>query len=163
MAQSAVLRCSWLLIGVVRRLRRFHRRVRVWGMSRLYAVDDDPAFLEIVESVATPMGFDVVTVARSAQFQSIYGGETDAIVLIDMIMPDVDGIELMNWMIAGEPPGAIIFVSGYGDHYPDMAFELARHRGLKHVETLLKPIKIAMLRKALEDARAAVVGAESPD
>ncbi|HTI85614.1 MAG TPA: response regulator [Alphaproteobacteria bacterium] len=129
-------------------------------MSRLYAVDDDRAFLEIIESVATPMGFDVVTVDKSKQFQSIYRGEADAIVLIDIIMPDMDGIEVMNWMTAGKPPGAIIFVSGYGDHYPDMAFELARDRGLKHIERLLKPIKIATLRKAFEDARAAVAGAE---
>jgi FixJ family two-component response regulator len=127
-------------------------------MSKLYAVDDDRSFLEIVEAVATPMGFEVVKVARSKTFQSIYRGEADAIVLIDMIMPEVDGIEVMNWMIAGQPPGAIIFVSGYGDHYPDMALELARHRGPKFTETLLKPIKVTALRTALDRARAAING-----
>jgi FixJ family two-component response regulator len=127
-------------------------------MSKLYAVDDDRTFLEVVESVAKPMGFDVVKIAQSKSFQSIYCGESDAIVVIDMIMPDVDGIELMSWMVAEKPPGAIIFVSGYGDHYPDMAGKMARHRGLKLVETLLKPIMIVDLRAALERARAAIAG-----
>lgn len=131
-------------------------------MSKLYAIDDDRSFLEIIEAVATPMGFAVVKVAQSKTFQTFYRGESDAIVLIDMIMPELDGIEVMNWMLEGKPPGAIIFVSGYGDHYPDMALELTRHRGLKRVETLLKPIKVAALRLALERARAAINGDPIP-
>jgi FixJ family two-component response regulator len=127
-------------------------------MSKLYAVDDDRAFLEVVAAVAEPMGFDVVTVAKSKRFQSIYGGEPDAIVVIDMIMPEVDGIEVMNWMCETRPQGAVVFVSGYGDHYPDIAGELARQKDLKRVETLLKPVKISALRAALDRARAAVAG-----
>ncbi|MGE5539130.1 MAG: response regulator [Gemmatimonas sp.] len=127
-------------------------------MTKLYAVDDDRAFLELVESVARSMGFEVVTVSRSSTFGTVYAGEPDAVIMIDMIMPEMDGLEVMNSVAARKPPGAIIFMSGFGDHYPDMAGELARMKGVKRVETLLKPVKLAHLRAALERARDAIAG-----
>lgn len=122
-------------------------------MIRLYVVDDDPGFLDLVEEVAAPMGFDTVVTTTPRRFQSLYAGEPDAVVMIDMVMPETDGIELLNWLIKSGAPGALIFVSGFAAHYTSMASSLAEAKGLKVAAELAKPVKLARLRAALATAR----------
>lgn len=122
-------------------------------MTRLYVVDDDRGFLDLVAEVAAPMGFDTVVTTTPKKFQSLYAGEADAVVMIDMVMPETDGIELLNWLIRSGPPGALIFVSGFAEHYTSMASALAEAKGLKVAGKLAKPVKLARMRDALATAR----------
>lgn len=122
-------------------------------MTRLYVVDDDRGFLDIVRDVAMPMGFDTVTASTPEAFKSLYGFEPDAVIMIDMIMPETDGIELLSWLSGRGPAGAVILVSGFGEHYTLSASALATAKGLAVTDRLSKPIRLARLREALEAAR----------
>jgi CheY-like chemotaxis protein len=122
-------------------------------MTRLYVVDDDWGFLEVVQEVAKPMGFDTVVAPAPKEFKSLCECEPDAVVMIDMVMPDTDGIELVKWLSQRGFVGKVILVSGFAEQYTEMARALAVASGLKVTGTLSKPVKLARLREALMAAR----------
>jgi two-component system response regulator AlgR len=64
------------------------------------------------------------------------------VVLLDIRMPEMDGIELARHLQKLDPPPAVIFTTAY-DAYAIRAFEVHA------VDYLLKPIRIARLREAL--------------
>lgn len=67
------------------------------------------------------------------------------IVLTDIRMPTMDGIELAQQLAASQQPPAIVFVTAY-DEFAVKAFELAA------ADYLLKPVTRARLRTALQRA-----------
>ena len=70
-------------------------------------------------------------------------------VLVDLIMPDIEGMELVQWLAERETSAPIILVTGYAPEYVALAKLLAEGRGLDSVVTPTKPIKVATLRRAL--------------
>lgn len=72
------------------------------------------------------------------------------VVLLDIRMPEMDGIELARHLQNLEHPPAVIFTTAY-DAYAIRAFELHA------VDYLLKPIRVARLREALARVAAAPV------
>jgi two-component system, LytTR family, response regulator AlgR len=69
------------------------------------------------------------------------------VVLLDIRMPEMDGIELAQHLQKQEAPPGVIFVTAY-DAYAIRAFELHA------IDYLLKPIRAGRLREALARARA---------
>jgi two-component system response regulator AlgR len=70
------------------------------------------------------------------------------VVLLDVRMPGMDGIEVAQHLRHLDPPPAVIFATAY-DSYAISAFDLHA------VDYLLKPIRAARLQEALARARAA--------
>jgi len=68
------------------------------------------------------------------------------LVLVDIRMPQMSGIEFARHALALESPPAIVFVTAY-DEYAIKAFEL------RALDYLLKPVRRARLQAALERAR----------
>lgn len=69
------------------------------------------------------------------------------VVLLDIRMPEIDGIEVAQHLQKLDNPPAVIFTTAY-DAYALKAFEVHA------VDYLLKPIRVARLLEALERARA---------
>jgi two-component system, LytTR family, response regulator AlgR len=70
------------------------------------------------------------------------------VVLLDIRMPEMDGIELAQHVQKLEPPPGVIFATAY-DAYAIRAFELHA------IDYLVKPIRSGRLKEALARARAA--------
>lgn len=68
------------------------------------------------------------------------------VVLLDVRMPGMDGIEAARHLSGAEPPPAIIFTTAYGDHALE-AFEA------RAVDYLVKPVRAERLATALRTAR----------
>lgn len=68
------------------------------------------------------------------------------VVLLDIRMPGMDGLEVARHMLQLEQPPAVIFTTAYGDHALE-AFET------QAVDYLLKPIHPDRLQQALDKAR----------
>ncbi len=101
--------------------------------KRLLIVDDEPRFAAFVERVAS----------RLDRRQ-----RPDTIVL-DMVMPDIDGNELILWLVDQRCRADIIIITGYHPDYAVNARLLAEMKGLRSVLTLSKPVSISRLRAAL--------------
>ncbi len=79
---------------------------------------------------------------------ALAAAEQPDVVLLDVRMPGMDGIEVAQHLRLIEPPPAVIFATAY-DSYAIRAFDLHA------VDYLLKPIRAARLQEALLRARAA--------
>ncbi len=81
--------------------------------QRILAVDDDPQTLRHVREVLTEAGYAPVVTGDHDALGRIVQVEQPALVLLDLMLPGTDGIELMRTVpeLAGLP---VIFISGYG-------------------------------------------------
>ncbi len=116
---------------------------------RLLAVDDNKPFLEFVRKVAVGLGYDVELTSDGAAFKKAYETFKPHTVVIDLIMPDIDGMELIQWLAEVETKALVIAVTGYSPEYANLAKMLGEGKGLSTVTALIKPVKAKDLRNAL--------------
>lgn len=117
--------------------------------KRVLIVDDEPRFATFVERIALQMGFEVEVTNHGREFQKAYVRKRPDIVVIDMVMPDIDGNELILWLVEQGCEADVIIITGYHPDYAANARLLAEFKGLRSVATLSKPVSIARLRQAL--------------
>lgn len=116
---------------------------------RLLVIDDEPLFREFVRRVAEGEGFEVVVAHDADSFMRAYSvGEPSAIIL-DLVMPDIEGIELLQYLASQGCRSRVFVVSGYNTDYPRLAKAVAGGRGMTNVEALAKPLDADRLRTAL--------------
>jgi DNA-binding NtrC family response regulator len=120
--------------------------------KRLLIVDDEPRFAAFVERVADRLGYAVEVTSHGRDFKAAYVRQTPDIVVIDMVMPDIDGNELVLWLVEQNCAADIVIITGYHPDYAVNARLLAEFKGLKSVQTLSKPIDVGRLREALLEA-----------
>lgn len=119
-------------------------------MSRLLVVDDNHDILNIVAEVAAQVGYGVEAVQDAKEFISAYTREKPDIVILDLVMPGMDGIELIRWMAEYGAPERVIITSGArGGEYCESAAALAHAFKVSSVATLPKPFRLAALREML--------------
>jgi CheY-like chemotaxis protein len=59
-------------------------------------IDDDPLALDLVEAVLAPEGWSVIRATGGEQGLSLVRCERPAVVLLDLLMPDIDGFEVVE-------------------------------------------------------------------
>jgi CheY-like chemotaxis protein len=120
--------------------------------TRVLIIDDEPEFSRFVERVASGLGYNAVVTASAEAFQAAYRKAAPDIIVLDIVMPDQDGIELVQWLIGQGCRARILIISGYGPGFADAARTIAEVKGNLKVSQLQKPIKLAQLRAQLQDA-----------
>ena len=122
------------------------------GRVRVLAVDDNPQDLRYVRDVLTRAGYAPIATGDPADVPRLLSEEKPHLVLLDMVLPGSDGIELMNDIRkAADVP--IIFLSMYGQDET-----VARALDMGAADYLVKPFSPtelaarirAALRKRLE-------------
>ena len=81
--------------------------------ARILVVDDDPNTLRYVNDTLTEAGYKALVTGEHLELAHIIRTEMPALVLLDLILPGTDGIELME-TIPGLSDLPVIFISGYG-------------------------------------------------
>jgi CheY-like chemotaxis protein len=117
--------------------------------KRLLVIDDEPAFGSFVKEVAEGMGYEVRVTAKADEFADTYESFDPTVIVLDVVMPEVDGIELVQWLAQEKCKAKIVIVTGYNPHYADAAKRLVSAGDLPSVMTLTKPVSLADLRGAL--------------
>ena len=84
-------------------------------------------------------------------FKRAYETFAPTLIVLDIVMPRTDGIELIKWLIERGATASIIVASGYNALYAKMAATLGSDRGLS-VSFLDKPFKIDALRDAIRES-----------
>lgn len=116
--------------------------------KRLLVVDDEPDFADFVKRGAKNMGYDVSALSDPNLFKDAYAAFKPDVIVLDMVMPGIEGIELVQWLAKQDCEARILVVSGYNPFYGKLAHGLGEVGGLR-VETHQKPISLAALRAAL--------------
>jgi CheY-like chemotaxis protein len=112
-------------------------------------IDDDPAIGEMVSAVAEGLRFEVRATVQADEFAEIYEEFQPTVVVLDLVMPEVDGIELAQWLAHVKSEAQVVFLTGHNPRFTDAARALADSGDLKSVTTLTKLISIAILRQAI--------------
>lgn len=115
---------------------------------RILIVDDEkPARDRLHRIIDSIEGFDAIAHAASGeQALAAYNESKPEIVLLDIRMPLMDGLEVAQHLMADDPPPAVIFTTAYSDHALE-AFETHA------VDYLLKPVRKERLIQALQTAK----------
>lgn len=116
---------------------------------RLLVVDDEPDFAEYVRKAATDLGYEARVCTRSVDFRRVYAEFAPTHVVLDVVMPEVDGIEIMQWLAAQGATARVIVTTGYNPQYAKMTGLVGADRGVQLIDTLTKPVRLADLRAAL--------------
>ena len=100
------------------------RSQRARDQVRILAVDDDPQALRYIRDALAGSGYAVIATGDPGDVPLLMAAEKPHLVLLDLMLPGVDGMELMqDIMVAGDVP--VIFVSAYGqDRLVARAFEM---------------------------------------
>ncbi|MBZ4194235.1 MAG: response regulator [Candidatus Contendobacter sp.] len=117
--------------------------------KRLLIVDDEPDFGEFARRVAQDLDYEVVVTTNSRSFQKSYAEFQPTLIMLDMVMPDMDGNELLLWLLQQNYAAGLIITTGYSPDYAQEAKTLAEFNGLHTVITLTKPVRLTDLRAIL--------------
>lgn len=126
--------------------------------NRLLVVDDEPELCEFVAALGRMTGYDVVTCCHGDEFKRLFAEIDPTIVVIDIVMPEVDGIELVRHLAAIDAGCSIVAVSGF-PAYLGMIKSLARSLGLTDVSGVTKPLVGDALKEILRSRRVVESGA----
>lgn len=120
-------------------------------MARILLADDDASSRDLVLRALAAEGHHVDGTTDGAEaLERLLARQGGYDVLVsDVQMPGMDGIELAAKALAAAPSLAVILISGYTE-------QLERARGIRarHVGTLLKPFALEQIRAAVRAALA---------
>lgn len=111
-------------------------------MSRkplLAAFDDDRNILEVVSGIAEQAGFRVETGTDASQFGGMFADEAPEVIVLDLQMPKMDGIEVLRMLADRKISSGIILLTGMDERTMAAAEGYGRARGLNMLATLQKP------------------------
>lgn len=113
-------------------------------------IDDELGFREFVGKVASSAGYEVEVTSNANDFMRLYKSFDPTVIVMDMILPEMDGFELMQWLISQDCEARILVVTGYNPHYAELAETIGTSAGRLDVQTLTKPVALSDLRAALD-------------
>ena len=121
--------------------------------GHVLVVDDEPDIRELVRDILVDEGYQVEVAANGESARSALRARRPDLILLDIWMPDVDGISLLReWSERGGVPCPVIMISGHGS--VETAVEATRLGAYDFIE---KPISLAKLlvtvQRALEAGR----------
>lgn len=117
---------------------------------RLLVIDDEEGFGVFVQRCADDLGFAVRVTTKAQDFMDAFESFDPDLIVLDLVMPEIDGIDLINWLADRECTAKVIFTTGYDASYADHASTLGIAKGLAVAGILLKPFRLAELREMLE-------------
>jgi len=116
--------------------------------KRILVVDDEIGIRELLHDILQDEGYQVVLAENAAAARAIRLHERPDIVLLDIWMPDCDGISLLKeWASAGLLSMPVVMMSGHGTI--DTAVEATRIGAFDFLE---KPIALQKLLKTVSAA-----------
>jgi two-component system, OmpR family, response regulator len=84
------------------------------GKTRLLVVEDEPTILELLSGSLRFAGFDVLTAATGAEALRAAARARPDLILLDVMMPDGDGFEVLHQIRSGGPHVPVIFLTARG-------------------------------------------------
>jgi CheY-like chemotaxis protein len=119
-------------------------------MIRILLVDDDDMSRGAIHKMLERAGYAVESTSDGDEVIRMYGQQEADLVITDLIMPDKDGLEIIQDLRRLNPQVRILAISGGGRVDANEYLAVARKFGA--VEVLSKPFTKDDLRKAVDAA-----------
>lgn len=115
--------------------------------KKLLLVDDEEGIRKVLGISLMDMGYAVLTAENGVDALAVFRTEKPAIVLTDIKMPEMDGIQLLRTIKSENPDTEVIMITGHGDM--DLAIKSLK---LEATDFVTKPIHDDILEIALQRA-----------
>jgi two-component system response regulator FixJ len=126
--------------------------------GRICLVDDDPDVRESLEALLSTAGFETAAFASAAEFLAAFDPDRTACVLLDVRMPGMDGLALLETLGAARRGVPIVMMTGHAD--VPMAVRAMKAGAADFVE---KPFASARLLDGIRAAIGRSAARPSPD
>ena len=117
--------------------------------QKILVIDDEIDVGEFVSEAAQAIGFDCTATTDAKTFLETLTPET-TLILLDLMMPEMDGVELLRLLGERKCKAGIVLMSGVGKRTMESAEQLAHTLGLSIVGHLQKPFRLAELEQVLK-------------
>ena len=121
-------------------------------LPRILVVDDDDLVREMISSILTSYGYDLAEATDGKIAIRMYNEQPFDLVITDLIMPDMDGIELITGLQGVDQNVKIIAISGGMVGASQTYLKTANLMGAQY--TLPKPFKMEELLNVVSTALA---------
>jgi len=122
----------------------------------LLLIDDEPALATFVASAAQECDYHPAVATDEGDFRRRYGEQRPDVVVLDLGMPGMDGVELLRFLSEEKFRGPVLIISGFDRRVLDSAFRLGKALGLTMVGPLEKPTRLEELETILREVRPVV-------
>jgi EAL domain-containing protein (putative c-di-GMP-specific phosphodiesterase class I)/ActR/RegA family two-component response regulator len=116
--------------------------------QKILVIDDEGDVGEFVSAAAQAVGFDCTATTDAKTFLDALTPDT-TLILLDLLMPKMDGVELLRLLGEQKCKSDIVLMSGVGKRVLETAEQLAQVLGLSIVGRLQKPFRLAELEEVL--------------
>ena len=108
---------------------------------RLLVIDDESQNLGLIESALEQQGLEILTASNPEVGLALFKEKRPEIVLLDLVMPKINGMDLLEQIIANDPGAEVILMTGY--YSAESAVEAIRKGAADY---LTKPLDVGKLR-----------------
>ena len=115
--------------------------------TKVLIVDDEPAIREVLEIILQEWGCDVRLASDGAEARDLVESYDPEIVISDVVMPQLSGLDLLRILKAGNPNRPVILVTEHASI--DLAVESMKHGAQ---DFITKPLDYPKLRSILKAA-----------
>jgi EAL domain-containing protein (putative c-di-GMP-specific phosphodiesterase class I)/ActR/RegA family two-component response regulator len=116
---------------------------------RMLVVDDDKMICKLLRCLAEELGYEVYCAQDGASFRRVLRACDPDIVLLDLIIPGTDGVEMLKHLAASHCTVPIVLMSGLDDRAIHAAERLGKTHGLRMFGGLEKPFERQALVEVL--------------
>jgi len=116
--------------------------------QKVLVIDDDLDMCSIIASTAADLGMECIVTTKASEFFEALTSDV-TLIMIDLLMPDTDGIEILRMLGQRRCDAGIVVMSGVGKRVIETAEALATALGLSIAGHLTKPFSIVQLEDML--------------
>jgi DNA-binding NtrC family response regulator len=116
--------------------------------EKVLLVDDEPDFLEAMAARMRVRGLEVTTTTSTVDALSIAENEIFDVIVMDLMMPEMEGLEALKALKDRKPESKIILLTGYATREKE-----AEALKLGADDLLEKPADIERLLEKIKEAR----------
>ena len=119
------------------------------NQNRLLVIDDEPGICEFIKEVAEGIGFDAQITTTPDEFRRAYRTFSPTAIILDLVMPEADGVELLRYLAEDRCQAQILVASGVDPRVLATAKRIGDAYGLHMSGMLEKPIMVPGLQALL--------------
>jgi len=123
------------------------------AIPKILVIDDDSGVVELIDATAQKLGLACTACTTADVFLEALTPET-TLIMMDLMMPEMDGIELLRLLGEQQCKAGIILMSGSGKRILETAEQFAQSIGLALVGRLRKPFRLTELEAILKTPQA---------
>lgn len=122
------------------------------NQTKVYVIDDEPELVALLTEVVDLIGVSSKGYTRAKDFfAEVTTVQVQSILVLDLQMPEMDGIEVMRRLAKMRNPPALILISGHDMGVLHSAEKLGKAHNLEILASLCKPVPVNEFQVLIEN------------